>query len=190
MSNISTVVIRRSYPRTVELDQRKFNLRVMTPEDGHAVVAFARALPEAELVFLRLDLTQPAIVAEWMHNIEIGRSLSLVIELAGTMVGYVSLLHDEHMWTSHLADIRAFVAPPYRELRRSLVLEAIELAEQIGIERVVCQIAAEQVAVRQMLESHGFHVDALLQDWLKSNDGMTRDLLILSRPLSNGSSLG
>jgi RimJ/RimL family protein N-acetyltransferase len=190
VSNVSTVVIRRSYPRTIEFEHRKFTLRVMTPADGDAVVAFARSLPETELAFLRLDLTQPAVVAEWMHNIELGRSLSLVVELEGKMVGYVSLLHDEHMWTSHLADIRAFVSPPYLELRRSLVLEAIELADQMNVERVVCRIAAEQVAVRQMLEALGFHVDALLQDWLKSNDGKTRDLLILSRPVGSENSLG
>ena len=61
---------KRDYPRTVKLDDKtEITLRLMTASDSDRIMAFARALPEQDLLFLRADITDPRIVAQWVQNI-------------------------------------------------------------------------------------------------------------------------
>lgn len=185
MSTITPIVIRRRYPRELKLEGHEFRLHLMSAADADTVVAFGQAMPEEDLTFLRLDITQPDVVAEWVRNIELGRVVTLLATEDERLAGYVSLWHNEFLWTSHLGDIRTYVATPFREssLAKALVMEAVELADEMNLERVACHIAAEQIETRQMLDELGFNTEALLQDWLKSADGRHHDLMILSRPV-------
>ena len=52
-----------SYPKTVQLpDGDSVELRIMTRDDRDAALGFARALPEEDLQFLRVDLTEESVV--------------------------------------------------------------------------------------------------------------------------------
>ncbi len=67
------------YPRTITLpDGKSVQLRLMTAADRNAMLAFARSLPQEDLLFLRVDITDPAAVDEWIRNIETGLSSTLL----------------------------------------------------------------------------------------------------------------
>ena len=53
----------RGYPRAVTLaDGGTVSLRLMAPDDGDRLVAFARELPPDDLLFLSVDITDPEAV--------------------------------------------------------------------------------------------------------------------------------
>src|SRR6476620_3312252 len=67
------------YPRKISLpDGQSVQLRLMTPADRNAMLAFARSLPQEDLLFLRVDISDPAAVDIWIRNIEAGLSATLL----------------------------------------------------------------------------------------------------------------
>ncbi|MDE2977846.1 MAG: hypothetical protein OXU63_10045 [Acidobacteriota bacterium] len=56
------------YPRTVRLKNQSFRFSLLRQEDRDDVLAFARALPEEDLRFLRVDMTDPKVVDNWVEG--------------------------------------------------------------------------------------------------------------------------
>ena len=50
---------------TVRLKDRDIQLRAFAPDDAAAMLAFAKALPEHDLLFLSRDITHPKVVSAW-----------------------------------------------------------------------------------------------------------------------------
>ena len=71
--------LKSTYPRDVSLsDGSEANLRLAGWEDNDAILRFARGLPEDDLLFLRVDITEPSVVDNWLSNIEQGTTLSII----------------------------------------------------------------------------------------------------------------
>jgi len=101
------------YPRAVRLkDGTQMTLRLMTPADARAIASFARSLPEDDLLFLRMDITDPEAVAHWMRNLEAGLTTTVIAETGGAIAGYAALVQNRVGWQRHLGEIRAQVALP------------------------------------------------------------------------------
>ena len=80
--------IASDYPKSVTLpDGAKVEIRLMTATDRDEILAFAQALPEEDLLFLRVDLTQPDVVDTWITNMESGLSTSLVVYDDKSLIG-------------------------------------------------------------------------------------------------------
>ena len=184
MSPQSPIIIKRTFPWTDTIQGQAVTFRLMTREDQLAIVSLARSLDDVDLAFLRQDITQTATVDEWIGQIERGRTITILVEIQGRVVGYGSLFHDEMLWTSHIGEIRLLVSGKYRGLglAKRLAVELFHIAREMRLERVICQIPAAQTRVRQMFERLGFSPEAILSDWIMSRDGETHDLIIMSRP--------
>jgi hypothetical protein len=68
--------VRQQYPKTFQLTNgRPFKIRVMEPTeaDKRTILDFARELSENDLLYLRTDITDPAVVSQWVQNLETGR---------------------------------------------------------------------------------------------------------------------
>jgi RimJ/RimL family protein N-acetyltransferase len=178
-----TQKFRQEYPRTVTLENgTAVGLRMMTAGDATRIVAFARSLPEEDLLFLRSDITDPAVVAEWMRNVTAGRTITLIAEANGDVAGYASLHYHETTWQRHLGEIRIQVGPRYRSqgLGRALAGEIFAGARDVGLRKIVAHMTAEQQRAAAMLERLGFRPEALLQDFVIDRAGRTRDLVVMS----------
>src|SRR5205085_7673497 len=82
----------RTYPRSLPLaDGRTVTLRRMNSVDADRVLDFARSLPPDDLLFLRTDITDAAVVAQWVANLPSGRTLTVLAEAGGAMIGYSSI---------------------------------------------------------------------------------------------------
>src|SRR6266852_9541197 len=85
----------RALPRTVQLkDGTPIVLRLMIPADAAPIAAFARSLPEDDLLFLRMDITDPDAVAHWVRNLEVGLTTTVLAEEGGEMAGYAALVQN------------------------------------------------------------------------------------------------
>src|SRR4030042_750212 len=103
-----------SYPREIRTtDDRPVTLRLMERSDRDGMVTFARALPPDDLLFLRKDITDPEVVSEWVRDLERGRTVTVLAEAGGALLGYGALWLDETFWGRPPGAIRARVRPPH-----------------------------------------------------------------------------
>ncbi|HRE47092.1 MAG TPA: GNAT family N-acetyltransferase [Aggregatilineales bacterium] len=170
------------FPKTVTLNGTAFTLRLMTAKDRHSVVNFVSHLPENDTLFMRRDVTQPEAVDEWIHDIEKDRTITILVEERGNIAAYGSLHYNQLFWNRHLAELRVLVSSMYRRrgLASALAKELIVFARTLGLDKVVAYVASEDRRAREVMEQIGFRAEAVLQEWVKTRDERTHDLLIMS----------
>ena len=181
-----TVDTPRTYPAQHRVGNRDITLRLMNAADKPGVLAFARKLPEHDLLFLRRDITQDAAVDDWVEEIATGE-ITTVLALDGSaVVGYATIQRSQLRWTSHVAELRVLVAESMRGhgLGRVLTQEAFANALAIGIEKMVAQMTLDQKGAIATFEGLGFRPEALLRDQVKDRDGNKHDMLVLSHDVA------
>jgi L-amino acid N-acyltransferase YncA len=178
---------RNSFPRSVALGRKSFDVRWMKPSDGEGLHAFARSLDEDDLLFMRIDLTQPEAAAEFVRQIEEGSRVALLAEHDGKMVAYGSLNRRPVHWQRHLGEIRTVVAKTERGsgLGRFLAEQMFATGREMGLTKIVAQMAREQDGARRMFQRLGFTAEALLADWILDRDGKQHDLVLMSHDVTS-----
>ena len=181
-----TVEGARTYPSTHVAGNKNVTLRLMTPADKAAILAFARALPEHDLLFLRRDITEEAAVDDWIREMQSGEIVTILAELNGRVVGYATIHRSLLRWTAHVAELRVMVAESMRGsgLGRILTQEAFANALAAGIEKMVAQMTLDQKGAIATFEGLGFRPEALLRDQVKDRQGNKHDLLVLSHEVA------
>ena len=174
------------YARELKLsDGRRVSLRLMEAADKQRVLSFARSLPPDDLLFLRTDITEPALIDEWIGNLEKGTTVTVLADVDGELAGYASLHLEQARWTRRVGEIRVQVAVAYRgvSLGRQLTAQIFRLGQIRGLKKMAAMMTPDQAGARAAFEKIGFSVEALLQDWVIDRNGRPRDLLIMSHDL-------
>ncbi len=177
------------YPAAGTVGGRRVSLRLMDSGDGDAMLAFARGLPEHDLLFLRRDITQPDQVETWVQRIEAGVTTSLLLlDDDGTIAGYATVDRNDLPWSQHVAELRVLVGPTLRGrgVGRLLTEEAFRIALGMGVDKVIGQMTVDQHQAIAVFRSLGFQPEALLRDHVKDRDGNKHDLVILSHDIAAG----
>jgi L-amino acid N-acyltransferase YncA len=177
----------KDYPKDVTIAGGKHaTLRLMQRDDKHLVVDFARALPPDDLLFLRTDVTDPAVVDEWINNIGKGSTVTLLAEVDSELAGYASVHLSEARWTRRVGEIRLLVGAPFRRtgLGRRLAGEIFDVAKSRGLRKITAMMTPDQAGARAVFEKLGFQVEALLTDWVEDRQGRPRDLLVMTHDLA------
>jgi len=176
----------RSYPLTVKAGNHQVTLRYMTVDDKADILAFARALPEHDLLFLRRDITQEAALDDWLRELQAGEIVTVLAVTGEEVVGYATIHRSDLRWTSHVAELRVMVAASMRGagLGRILTQEAFANALTSGIEKMVAQMTLDQKGAIATFEGLGFRPEALLRDQVKDRQGNKHDLLVLSHEVA------
>jgi L-amino acid N-acyltransferase YncA len=171
------------YPRTISLpDGQGVQMRLMTAADRDAMLAFARSLPQEDLLFLRIDITDPAVVDEWIHNIEAGLATTLLAFDANGIVGYATVHRNRAPWTRRVGELRVNVGPRYRTrgLGRSLTSQIFDLARGLGLRKLMANMTTDQHGAQAAFRRLGFVPEALLADYVEDRNGTSRDLVMMS----------
>lgn len=179
--------VRERYPRTVTLaDGRELTLRLMTRGDVEAVLAFAKSLDPDELLYLRVNITEPGVVERWAHYIETGRTETVLALDGESVAGEASLLHNRTSWTRHLGEIRLQVAPPHRRrgVARLLTDEVEWIARTLDLRMLTARMTLDQTAAQSFFRRIGYQREAVLWDYVMTADGRTRNLLVATKRLS------
>lgn len=164
------------------LKGRTVVLRPLATGDHERMVAFARALPEDDLLFLERDITQSAEVDAWIKDALAGRLVTLVAWEDDVVVGYATFDRGSVRWTRHVAELRVAVAESCRGigLGRLLLELAFEMVLHAGVTKVVARMTPDQTGALSLFERLGFAKEAVLRDHALGANGLTRDLLVLS----------
>ena len=182
----AAAAVQARYSRTVALaDARTVTLRLMTRDDVEAVLAFAKRLDPDELLYLRVNITEPGVVERWVHYIETGRTETVLALDGDTVVGEASLLHNRTSWTRHLGEIRLQVAPRHRRrgLARLLVEEVEWIARTLNLRMLTARMTLDQTAAQSFFRRIGFQREAVLWDYVMTTDGKTHNLLVATKRL-------
>jgi RimJ/RimL family protein N-acetyltransferase len=173
----------RDYPRLIKgKGGISIKLHRLNEEDQDRMLEFARGLDNESLLFLRVDLTRPESIERIIREQEGDRRVTLLAIEDGQVVGYGSLGRSELDWTRHIGEIRVIVNPEYRGqgLGSLLSRELFEVAQDLGLTKIVARVVREQQGAREMFERLGFSAEALLADWVIDRTGKTRDLVLMS----------
>jgi RimJ/RimL family protein N-acetyltransferase len=182
----SEKVWKRNYPWTATVKDNEVTIRLMTVEDGDELLDFARSLPERDLLFLSIDITRPEVIEGWMQHIDTGRSFTVMAELDGKLIGHATLYISELTWTRHLGEIQLLISPEHRGggLGTLLANEVFALAHDLGLQKIIARMAADQKGALQVFERLGFKAEALLTDFVMDREGRTHDLIVMSHDVT------
>ena len=181
-----TITVNRSYPRAIACDGGDVELRLLTPDDGAAVLEFAQKLSTHDLLFLRRDISQPKVVAAWMEATRNDAIVSVLATRQGAVLGCATIVRDDLSWSRHVGELRVLVAPAVRGigLGQTLTQESFAVALEMGLEKLTAQMTVDQRGAIGVFEGLGFRAEALLHDHVKDRDGNTHDIVILSHDVA------
>jgi L-amino acid N-acyltransferase YncA len=170
-------------PRVAKLDDgSETTLRRLGRADIEAFLGFTQSLGDHDLLFLRTDITDAGVVADWLDNIEAGQIVTIVAENGGRIFGYGSLHLSNAPWSKHVGELRVLINSDARGkgLGRALTEAIFAQALDRGIEKMVAQMTIDQKGAISTFEQLGFKAEALLRDHVKDRTGEKHDLLVYS----------
>ena len=182
-TGFDTGSVAEQYPRTFQLaDDSSVELRVMSSEDRDAILGFARALPEEDLLFLRVDLTEADVVDAWVGDIRNGSMAALAAYQGDVFRGYAAVHRNPAPWMRHVGELRVNVAPAVRTqgLGRLLVSHVFDMARAFGLQKLVAQMTVDQHGAQAAFRRLGFVPEALLADFVLDRTGRSRDLVMMT----------
>src|SRR5947208_14158799 len=151
--------ILEEYPKEISLkDAFESVLRPLNQSGGKAFHDCFQAVPEQERMFIKHRVTEPEVIRDWCQNIDLGRNLPL-LALAGNKISGDATLHQQlGGWKRHIGRVSVLVHPQYRGrgLARALVVETIELARNLGLEKLEAEFIGEQETAITMFGLLGF----------------------------------
>ena len=105
---------KRKYPWITRVKDNKVTIRLMKPEDSGALLAFARSLPEDDLLFLSIDITRPEVIEGWSRHVEAGRTFTVMAEAGGKLIGHGTLYISELTWTRDMGEMQLLISREHR----------------------------------------------------------------------------
>lgn len=172
-----------SFPEPyVARDGSEFSIRPMGVADRDAFRHFFEQLPERDRLYFQEDLSVPGNTERWIGGIETGRASVLLALHGDRVVAQVCVLRRLHGWTRHVGYMQTLVLPEYRGrgIAGVLVRRSVDLAVQMGLDKVIAEVLTDQRRERKILEAHGFKKEAILQDHATDLAGKKHSVVILS----------
>lgn len=173
--------------QTFEVDGHTIRLQYMAPEDGPALLAFARSVPRHDLIFLRTDITTPEGVGEWVEAVQQGQMGVILAFDQDRLVGFASVVRNPTSWARHIAELSVIVGPDARHHGFGLRLteEAFRAAEDLAVMRMVARMTLDQSGAIELFRSLGFVPMAILPDQVMDQDGKRFDLLTMHQDVEH-----
>jgi L-amino acid N-acyltransferase YncA len=170
------------FPRQINLKGGgTCDTRPLIPADEMNLHEFFLAVPERERMFIKHRVTDPALVAEWCRNIDLGRNFPLLAIHEGGIVGVGTLHQQLGGWKRHIGRVSVLVHPNFRHrgLAKELVTTCIEVASQAGLQKVEAEFIGEQEAAMKIFALLGFSVLARIPDYVKDMQSVTHDYVLM-----------
>jgi RimJ/RimL family protein N-acetyltransferase len=158
----------------------------MEKTDGPLLERFFRQIPSEDLQFLKDDVTDPAVIARWVENLDLERVFPLLALVDGEVVGDATLHRSLVGWSRHVAEVRVVVALAFRRkgVAEVLVRELVSLAADSGIDILEAHILQGQLVAQQTLEAFGFEVETVLRNRATDRTGRRRNVQVMTNDVA------
>ncbi len=176
----------QQYPKETKLkDASTCKLRPLRKDDEKKFHEFFLAVPEAERMFIKHRVVEPQVIHEWCETIDLGRNLPLLAFMDGKIVGDATLHQQLGGWKRHIGRVSVLVHPQYRGrgLARALVSEIVEIARELGLEKVEAEFIGEQETAIKMFALLGFSKLLRLEGYVKDMQAISHDYILMGLDL-------
>jgi L-amino acid N-acyltransferase YncA len=176
------------YPKEAILkDGTRVTLRPLEREDAEQLVAFFQRIPEDDRWYLRHDVSDLATVRQWALGVDYERVIPIVAIHEGRIVGDMTLHRRRYGSTRHVAEVRIVIDPDYRAKRLGtwMLLDIIQLATGLGLEKLVAEVASNETAALKAIRRLDFVREAVIPELHKDRAGNECDLVIMVKNLAS-----
>jgi GNAT superfamily N-acetyltransferase len=183
---MSLEFVLQKYPKEIKLkDGSKCKLRPLRKEDQKSFHQLFLAVSEPERMFIKHRVTEPQVIRDWCHNIDLGRNLPLLAVMDGKVVGDATLHQQLGGWKRHIGRVSVLVHPNYRGrgLARALVTEIVNIARDLGLEKVEAEFIGEQTAAIKLFAMLGFSNLVRLDSYVKDMQAIAHDYVLMGLEL-------
>jgi RimJ/RimL family protein N-acetyltransferase len=176
----------KEYPKEVKVkDGSTVVLRPFEKKDKDALFAFFQLLPESDRLFLKDNVTDPAVVERWASELNYEKVFPLLAWKGNEVVADATLHKNLGGWMKHVGTIRIVVAAAYQRKGLGAVLanELFLHALKSGLEKIVAEMMETQQGAKKVLEKLGFKQEAVFRGHVRDQIGIRHDLLVLTKDL-------
>jgi len=169
------------YKEGILKDGSRVILRPMVKEDREKMLDFFQRVDPNDLLFLRSDVRDPAVIAHWLEHLDYQRVFPLLAESEGRIAGDCTLHMRKRGWKRHVGNVRVVVAKDFqnRGLGTLLINEIIEMAQEFGLEKLVAEIHLQATGALTLFKHAGFSTKAVFEDLVKDPSGRSSDLVVM-----------
>ncbi len=175
-------VIEGRYPKkTVLKDGSELVVRPLAPGDRGALMNFFRQVPEEDRLYLADDVTDAKVVDRWCAEVDFANVLPLLGLVGSEVVADATLHGQKGGWKSHIGRLRVVVHPRFRGrgVGAALVKELIDVAIDVGLDKLDAEFVAEQERAMHAFERIGFVKVAELPQHVLDRHGAPHDLVLM-----------
>jgi ribosomal protein S18 acetylase RimI-like enzyme len=160
-------------------------MRPLEVADEKAFSDFFLAMPGQELMFLKHQVTDRAVIHEWCAKIDLGRNFPMLAITDGKIVGACTLHQQLGGWRRHIGRVSVHVHPGYRGrgLAQALVKEVVEIARQCGLEKLEAEFIGKQGGAIKMFDLLGFTQLTRLPEYVKDMQAISHDYVLMGLEL-------
>jgi len=178
----------QEYPKEVKMrDGSSVVLKPFGKKDKDALFLFFQKLPEADRLFLKDSVTDPAVVERWATELNYDKVFPILAWRGNEVVADATLHKNLGGWMKHVGTIRIVVASDYHRqgLGSILANELFLHALKCGLEKIVAEMMETQQGARKVFEKLGFKLEATFRGHVRDQIGVRHDLLVLTKDLED-----
>jgi ribosomal protein S18 acetylase RimI-like enzyme len=176
----------QKFPKEIKLkDGFTVSLRPLHRGDEKQFHALFLAVPERERMFIKHRVTQPEVIRDWCESIDLGRNLPLLAMVGDKIIGDATLHQQLGGWKRHIGRVSVLVHPQFRGrgLAKTLVGEIVEIARNIGLEKVEAEFIGGQETAIHMFAMLGFSNLLRLENYVKDMQAVAHDYVLMGLDL-------
>ena len=173
-------------PKEIKLkDGLKVALRPLRKDDEKNFHEFFLAVPERERMFIKHRVTDAAVIRDWCQNIDLGRNLPMLASTDGKIIGDVTLHQQLGGWKRHIGRVSILVHQKFRGrgLAKAMVIEMVDIARQVGLERLEAEFIGQQATAIKMFAMLGFSELMRAPGYVKDMQAIKHDYVLMGLDL-------
>jgi len=177
----------QKFPKVIALkDGTQATLRPLRRDDEKDFHQLFLGIPEPERMFIKHRVTDIEVIRDWCQNIDYGRNLPLVALIGDKIVGDATLHQQLGGWRRHIGRVSVLVHPKHRGrgLASALVSEIVDVARQVGLEKVEAEFIGEQAAAIKLFALLGFSQLVRLENYVKDMQAISHDYILMGLELT------
>ena len=174
------------FPKDIELKGGfKCALRPLQPTDELSFHEFFLAVPTQERMFIKHRVTEPEVIRDWCQNIDLGRNFPLLAVKNGQIIADATLHQQLGGWKRHIGRVSILVHQKFRGrgLAKAMVIEMVDIARQVGLERLEAEFIGQQATAIKMFAMLGFSELMRAPGYVKDMQAIKHDYVLMGLDL-------